>query len=266
LLPAAGSVVAATVPEAGIVAPVDQRTTLIDRVEGRSIQFERWWNVRDLGGLPTRDGESTRQGVLVRAASPAYATPADVDRARELGLRTFVDLRMPGHAPDWRDAAPDVTTVDVNLVGSLSRPRDVTAEQLPRFLLDAGRVEVARAIGVITMLALQSPPVVFHCHTGKDRTGVIAIVLLSLASVPDEAIVADYLASNQGFEKMRDAVAADAPTPFMAGAPAAVRGPVVRAGAEEALRFLAESGGAAAYLESGGLPPGQVGRAASLLR
>jgi hypothetical protein len=232
----------------------------------RSIPFERWWNVRDLGGLPTRGGESTQHGVLVRAASPGYATPADIEHARRLRLTTFVDLRMPGHAPDWRDAAPDVTKVDVNLVGSLSRPRDITAEQLPRFLLDAGRVEVARAIGVITLLALRSPPVVFHCHTGKDRTGAIAIVLLSLASVPDEAIIADYLASNPGFEEMRNALAADAATPFMAGAPPAVRGPVSPVGAEQALRFLAESGGAAAYLESGGLPPAQVERASSLLR
>ena len=116
------------------------------------------------------------------------------------------------------------------------------------------------------MLGLRSPPVVFHCHTGKDRTGVLAIVLLSLASVPAEAIVADYLASNPGFEAMRDALAADAATTFMPGAPAAVRGPVSRPGAEEAVRFLEEAGGAAAYLESGGLSPDQVERAALLLR
>jgi hypothetical protein len=254
------------VPEAGIVPPTHQGTTVTDRTEPRSIPFERWWNVRDLGGLPTRDGDATRRGVLVRGASPGYATPGDIELAREIGLRTFVDLRMPGQAPDWRDSAPDVTKVDVNLVGSLSRPREVTAEQLPRFLLDAGRVEVARAVGVITLIAQRSPPVVFHCHTGKDRTGVIAIVLLSLASVLENAIVDDYLASNPGFEGMRDALAADAATPFMAGAPPAVRGPVSPVGAEEALRFLEESGGAAAYLESGGLPPAQVERASSLLR
>jgi hypothetical protein len=212
------------VPDAGIVAPADQRARLTDPAEARPYLFERWWNVRDLGGLPTRDGGATRHGVLVRAASPGYATPGDVERARSLGLTTFVDLRMPGHAPDWRDSTPDVTNVDVNLVGSLSRPREITAEQLPRFLLDAGRIEVARAVGVIAMLALRSPPVVFHCHTGKDRTGAIAIVLLSLASVPDEAIIDDYLASNPGFQEMRNALAADAATPFMAGAPAAVRG------------------------------------------
>jgi protein-tyrosine phosphatase len=242
-----------------------ERTESVEPADGRTIPFERWWNVRDLGGLPTREGATTRHGMLVRAASPGFATPADIDRARQLGLTTFVDLRLPGQAPDWRDASPDVTVVDVDLVASLSRPPEGTSEELLRFLLDVGRAGVARAIGVITLLALRSPPVVFHCHTGKDRTGLIAVVMLSLASVPEDVIVADYLASNPGFEQMRDALAAEAGPGFMAGAPAAFRGPVSRAGAEEALRFLEESGGAEAYLASGGLTAAEIGRSAAVL-
>ncbi len=240
---------------------------LHEQTDARSIPFERWWNVRDLGGLPTRDGRTTRHGVLVRAASPGYATAADIDRARRLGLTTFVDLRMPGHAPDWRDAAPDVTTVEADLVGSLSPPREeISAEQLLRILLAAGRGEVARAVDTIGRLALESPPVVFHCHTGKDRTGLVAIVLLSLASVPEAAIVADYVASNPGFLEMRAALTAEPGVEFMAGAPAAIRGPVSEDAAEEALRFLEECGGVEAYLESGGLTAAEIERAASLLR
>jgi hypothetical protein len=236
-------------------------------VNARGIAFQRWWNVRDLGGLPIRGGGVTRHGVLIRAASPGFATSVDIERAGRLGLTAFVDLRMPGHAPDWRDASPGVTKVDVNLVGSLSRPRDeVSAEHLLRFLLDAGRIEVARAVGVITVMAMRSPPVVFHCHTGKDRTGLIAIVMLSLASVLEAEIVGDYLASNPGFAEMRDTLAADAGSDFMGGAPAAVRGPVSRASAEEALLFLEASGGVEAYLESGGLTRAEVERAGSLLR
>jgi protein-tyrosine phosphatase len=238
---------------------------LIEHAEGRSVAFERWWNVRDLGGLPTRDGETTRSGVLIRAASPGFATPADIDLARGLGFTTFVDLRVSGQALDWRDTAPDVTRIEADLVGSLTRPREGSAGQLLRFLLDAGRVGVARAVGTITLLALRSPPVVFHCHTGKDRTGLISIVMLSLASVPGEAIIDDYLASNPGFEEMRDVLTVDAGSGFMAGAPPAFKGPVAREGAEAALRFLAESGGVEAYLESGGLPAAQVEHAASLL-
>ncbi|MBN2112723.1 MAG: tyrosine-protein phosphatase [Acidimicrobiia bacterium] len=234
--------------------------------DARSLPFERWWNVRDLGGLPIRDGGTTRPGVLLRAASPEFASAADIDRARRLGLNTFVDLRIPGHTPDWRAAAPGAVTVGVNLVGSIDRPREAPAGQLLRLLLDAGRAQVARAVGTITAFALQSPPVVFHCHTGKDRTGLIAIVMLSLAGVPEENIVDDYLASNPGFEAMRAALTADPRLEFMAGAPAAFRGPVSRPGVEEALHFLQEAGGVEAYLQSSGLTSAEVVRAAALLR
>jgi protein-tyrosine phosphatase len=234
--------------------------------DDRAIAFERWWNVRDLGDLPTGDGGITRSGVLVRAASPEFATPADITRAGRLGLRSFVDLRVPGHATDWRAATPGVATVSVDLVGGLDRPREAPAPDLLRLMLDAGRAQVARAIGTITHLAAESPPVVFHCHTGKDRTGLIAIVLLSLAGVPEEAIIADYLASNPGFVEMRQALAGDSGMGFMAGAPTAFRGPVSRPAAEAGLRFLREAGGATAYLASAGLDPDEIRLAAALLR
>lgn len=233
----------------------------------RIVPFERWWNVRDLGGLPTGDGGSTRRGVLLRAASPGYASVSDVDRARRLGLTTFVDLRRPDHDPDWRDATPGVTILDADLVSGLRPPREeISAENLLRFLLDGGREAVAGAVRTITTAARRSPPVVFHCHTGKDRTGLIAILMLSLATVPADAIVEDYLASNPGFEEMRRTLTAEMGSEFQAGAPPAVRGPVVRTAAGNALRFLEDSGGAAAYLESAGLTADEIEQAASLLR
>ena len=235
------------------------------QTDSHSMSFERWWNVRDLGGLPTSDGVATRSGVLIRAASPQFATPADIDQARRLGLTTFVDLRMPGHPSDWRVAAPEVTTVSVDVVGSLKRPPDAPVPQMLCSLLDGCRAEVARAVDEISRLALESPPVVFHCHTGKDRTGLIAIVMLLLASVPEEAIIADYLASNPGFEAMRAALTVEGGADFMPGAPAAFQGPVSPSGAEAVLGFLRESGGAGAYLESGGLTAAAIDRAASLL-
>jgi protein-tyrosine phosphatase len=160
-----------------------------------------------------------------------------------------------------------VTIADADLVSGLTAPREeITAGNLLRFLLDGGRGAVAGAVRTITAAARRSPPVVFHCHTGKDRTGLIAILMLSLASVPEEAIVADYLASNPGFEEMRRTLTAEMGSEFQAGAPAAVRGPVIRSAAEDALVFLGEEGGAASYLETGGLTPGEIEEAASLLR
>jgi protein-tyrosine phosphatase len=204
---------------------------------------------------------------VYRAASPEFATPGDVAEARRLGLTTFVDLRRPDHPSDWRSGDPSATTIAVDLAGSITRPpEEVHAEELLVLLADAARTRVAAAVRAIVSLAEQSPPVVFHCHTGKDRTGLLAVVLLSLAGVEDRAILDDYVASNPGFEAMRRVLAAAAGDDFMSRAPAAVRGPVVRPAAEALLRFLEECGGTAAYLESGGLEPAEVERAASLLR
>ena len=154
------------------------------------------------------------------------------------------------------------------LVGP-AEPAAAPAGGVLRFMLDAGRAKLARAVGTITRPARQTPPVVFHCFTCKDRTGLIAIVMPSLAGAPEGLIVADSLASNPAsnpaFEAMRAGVAGNSPSQFMAGAPAASRGPVTRAAAEEALRFVQESGGPSAYLASGGLSPAEMDGAASLL-
>ena len=232
----------------------------------REIRFERWWNVRDLGGLPTADGGATRYGVLVRAASPGFATPADTMRARALGLTTFVDLRMAGHPPDWRRADASVITVGVDVVGSLSRPTDIAAEEVLPLLLRGAAGRVAEAVREVTALAGDRPPVVFHCHTGKDRTGALAMLLLSLAGVPDDVVVEDYLASNPEFEAMRRALVPEQGDGFMGGAPAAVQGPVPEEGARRALRVLADAGGVGAYLREAGLTEDEVAEATALLR
>ena len=221
--------------------------------------------MRDLGGLPTSPASSTRRGVVFRAATPQYATPADIARARRLGFTTFVDLRQPRPEQDWRDSAAGVTRVNIDLVASIKAPRDVPAEAVMRIMLDHGRREVAAAVAAITDPAATSAPVVFHCHTGKDRTGLVAVLLLVLAGVEEDAVIADYLASNGPFREMREELQFDRVPLFMPDAPASIRGPVVRESAEEALRFVAGEGGSRRYLESGGLPGGAVERAAQLL-
>lgn len=234
--------------------------------DDRSIPFERWWSVRDLGGLPIEGGGTTKRGVVLRAASPQHATRGDIEEARRLGLRSFVDLRGPLNQPDWRDGVDRVRLVSVDVKGSLALPADVSEGHVLRIFLDERRVEVADAIRAVTDLARQAPPVVFHCHTGKDRTGLIAIVLLELVPVPNASILEDYMASNPPFTAMRDALVDESGGRFMSSAPPAMRGPVIRSSAIEALRFLADAGGVRAYLESGGLTATEIDAASRLMR
>ncbi|MFF6871223.1 tyrosine-protein phosphatase [Streptomyces sp. NPDC090109] len=168
----------------------------------RHIPFERLHNFRDLGGCRTAGGGTVRWETLYRSDSLgklADAGPADLARFRELGVTTVIDLRYP-----WEIAAkgrlPETDGVAWHNLSVEHRPYD-QAEIDPdldpwRYLADRfaevaedGAVELRTALEVI---AAADGPLVFHCASGKDRTGLLAAVLLALLEVPDEEVLADF--------------------------------------------------------------------------
>ncbi|MFI6791619.1 tyrosine-protein phosphatase [Nonomuraea sp. NPDC050383] len=166
----------------------------------RHVAFERVHNFRDLGGYRTRDGRVLRWGRLYRADSLAKLRGADWDRFVELGVRTVIDLRYP-----WEIAAKGrVRRLDGLAYHNLSvehRPYDQAAlgpdVDPARFLADRyaevaydGAAELRRALEIIA--ADDNAPLVFHCASGKDRTGLLAALVLALAGVDEETIVADF--------------------------------------------------------------------------
>ena len=168
----------------------------------RTIGFELVFNVRDLGGLPTVDGRRVRPGHVFRADGVQRLAGEDLDRARALRLTTVVDLRTEGeiqrggrfpveHYPvDWHHLPIiDRMWSDDDLVatsGAVDFLRDRYVE-----MLESGAASLAR----IVELVAAGPPALFHCAAGKDRTGVVAAVLLGLVGVPHDEIAADYHAT-----------------------------------------------------------------------
>ncbi len=179
-------------------------------------------NLRDIGGARTAGGQLVRRGRVFRAPALAGASPRDLATLGRLGLRTVVDLRSA-----WeRERAPEehrlpatarYLVVDVN-GGNITRSPmwqlrslQTVAERQAAF--GNGRAEAGfeakfrdfvggegprRAFGRL-FAALSAPdglPAVFHCSTGKDRTGWAAAVLLAFLGVPEDAVMADYLAGN----------------------------------------------------------------------
>ena len=182
----------------------------------RWIDLEGAANVRDLGGLPTVDGRATRQGVVLRSDNLQGLTPGDVDRLLELGVRSVVDLRTPGErrleGPGPLREQGVITHHDLSLVPTqYDRPDELDVEQViparPTRRSDdptdmtgyyVGYVEdmpenVAAALRVLADGA--SGTTVVHCAAGKDRTGVVVALALSLAGVHRDLVVADYVAS-----------------------------------------------------------------------
>ncbi|SOB84830.1 tyrosine-protein phosphatase [Streptomyces sp. 1331.2] len=166
----------------------------------RHHDFQALHNFRDLGGYPAADGRSVRWGLLYRSDSLGKLTSdADLDKLRALGIRTVIDLRYP-----WEIAAkgrvPELDGLEYHNLSIEHRPYD-QAEIDPgldpwRYLADRfaevaedGVKEIRQVLDVITAA---EAPVVFHCASGKDRTGLIAALLLTLLGVAEDDIAADF--------------------------------------------------------------------------
>ena len=130
--------------------------------------FEGLDNVRDVGGLPLRDGGSTRSGVLLRSAALHWATPQDVRRlVDEFGLRLVLDLRTPREID--RDgptpiATAGVETVALNLIGAsreLPETEDDTDPLLRNYLgyLDDQPANIVEAVHQAFKAAMADPRV-----------------------------------------------------------------------------------------------------------
>lgn len=165
----------------------------------RHIGFEGLHNFRDLGGYRTGDGRTVRWRRLYRADSLGRLRGADRDRFLALGVRTVIDLRYPWEAErDGRVADADgLTYHNLSVEHRPYRQAEIDPALDPwRFLADRyaevafdGAEELRRALEVI---ATDPGPLVFHCASGKDRTGLLAGLVLTLLGVDEEDVVADF--------------------------------------------------------------------------
>lgn len=169
--------------------------TALDRV----IAFTNVFNVRDLGGLRTADGRRVRRGMVFRADGVDRLDGEDLEVARALGLRTVIDLRTPGELERRGGFPVEHLPVDwhhLPLIASMwSEEELATTGGAAAFLQDRYLdmlVEGAGSIARVVELAADGAPVLFHCAAGKDRTGVVAAVLLGLLGVSHEDIADDY--------------------------------------------------------------------------
>lgn len=163
----------------------------------RRIELAGPVNFRDLGGYAAGDGRRVRWRRVFRSDSLGPVTPADASHlTEELGLVSVVDLRSTHEVEkEGRgalvDAAVEYHHLPLFEVVPGVRPEwPDTLHDLYRTLLRDSADRVAAVLGVIA--TAEAHPVVFHCVAGKDRTGVVAAVLLGLLGVSKDDIVSDY--------------------------------------------------------------------------
>lgn len=155
----------------------------------RRIPLSNTPNFRDLGGYATKSGGATRFGVFYRSACPRSLSKEDETYFAKLNVTTAVDLRGGRSAEETQRAfVADGITIYGIAIGNNELPK--CAAEVP-----AGYMEIAEhpnIANVFQTLADCKGAAVFHCFAGKDRTGVVAALLLMLADVSDEDIIADY--------------------------------------------------------------------------
>lgn len=166
----------------------------------RAIEIDGLANVRDLGGLPRPDGSLTAAGVFYRSDNVDQITSHGWSQLRDVGIRTIVDLRQPAERARDTSRRPDwVSTVEIDLDGLENEAFwvDYWTTGLvgtALYFLPHLAAMPERAGGVLAaLLTARSGGVLFHCMGGRDRTGLIALLLLTAAAVTREAIVDDYL-------------------------------------------------------------------------
>ncbi len=176
----------------------------------RTVELESAVNFRDIGGY--RAGESrTRWGLVYRADNCSHLTDSDVETLRRLGISSVLDLRTSFEVDGGRfpTEALAVTMHHFPLLDELPDPERFT--MAPGVLASQYEEITERAAPRIgqALKALAAPgalPAVVHCTAGKDRTGIVMALLLSLLGVDDEVVVADYALSGEAMGRLRAAL------------------------------------------------------------
>jgi len=176
-------------------------------------------NFRDLGGYPTADGRRVRWRRLFRADGLTRLDDQDGALLNELGLHTVIDLRTPGEVETRGSFPHDLVAVDYHhlpLTDVLPPPEDLQRYVEPEFVTSRyrqmfveGSASISRAVRVLA--APGALPAVFHCSAGKDRTGVVAALVLGFLGVPRHVIVDDYSLSGEAMVALMERIRQEFP-------------------------------------------------------
>ncbi|MFC5905621.1 tyrosine-protein phosphatase [Streptacidiphilus monticola] len=186
--------------------------TTTQPVHVRDIPFERLHNVRDLGGWRGADGRAVAFGLLYRGDSLGKLVPGSEDERTFLGLgvRTVVDLRYPweiepaGRVPAYPGLAYHNLSIehrpyDQPALGADVDPGPFLAERY-REVAEDGVAEIRQVLELVADPG--SGPLLFHCASGKDRTGLVAALVLTLLGVPEADVVAEFALTERAREAL----------------------------------------------------------------
>lgn len=157
-------------------------------------------NFRDLGGFLTRDGKRSKKGVYFRSGMPGHLDEKEIAFLNHRGIKTVLDFRIDEERKraGWyqkRQNGLDYVRLpyydqdSVALIKEMEEKQSFDWLRIYTEVLKEGKNWIR---DVFFALALSEDAVLFYCASGKDRTGVIAALLLDMLRAEDVWIVTDY--------------------------------------------------------------------------
>ena len=171
-------------------------------------EFDQVYNFRDMGGHRAADGRTVRWRRLFRSGEPLRMSDAEAKQLREeVPIATVIDLRSEGEANHPRGLGPLVDASVTRHHFPMGDPRSKYNARAagawdPRYqdLLEERGAVWASAVRLLA--EEDAYPAVFHCVTGKDRTGVLGALILGVLGVDEATILEDFALSQRGMDRL----------------------------------------------------------------
>lgn len=242
------------------------------RPQTRRLVWEACYNARDLGGYPTAYGTETRWGTIIRADTLSRLTEAGRAALVAYGVRTVLDLRGPQELavdpnPFAQSGVHSVAYVHLPFIDPAAGPAPACTTLADDYIHMLTRFQARVAIIMTAIAQAPAGGVVVHCASGKDRTGLVAALLLELAGVPRETVCADYALSAEYLRPFYDAWLASEPAQRAERERRLMRNaPRMEVMQETLLHIDERHGGVEAYLRAGGMTADDTMRLRERLR
>jgi protein-tyrosine phosphatase len=172
-------------------------------------------NLRDIGGYTTKDGQTTKWGLIYRSGDLSHLSSEDQNKLNTSGIKTIIDFRSADErtrAPSrWNSQAPQANIILLPIGGSAADWASEISQRLQaggftREEMNSTLIAMYRTVPIDNTAEYKAlfeqifvntnQAILFHCTSGKDRTGIGAALILSALDVPRETIMQDYLLSN----------------------------------------------------------------------
>lgn len=159
-------------------------------------------NTRDLGGYPTTEGKYTAYKKFIRSDGLFEVSDQDIEMLLNNSINTVIDIRSDDEVVRKPCALRNVKEFEYyhyKIYGDGRIPTDERDVPFSYFeMIDEHRL----MLPIMKTLSTAKGGVIYHCTAGKDRTGVISALLLSLAGVQQVDILADYIISHAYLDSM----------------------------------------------------------------